>query len=201
MNLRRCVVPVLIAGWLAYALVAGRSGSASQREAEPASNPPDPGTEVVTQTEVVTEENQTPTELAQLEVEYNKRERAAEKMQQSRKSLWLGASAAWSDMLRDHRQAFESLRQKAAASPHGQTLCTLCDGTGHMNFCLLCGDSGKCRMCGGTGMAARDEYCPSCLGKGTCYFCFGSKGMTCPFCDDGTVDVKGPVPRGLLPIK
>ena len=202
MTPRNCVVPGLIACWLAYALVAGRGGTASPPQAEPESNPPDSGTEVVTQTEVVADEAPTAspaTGLVHLELEQGKRQRAAAKVEESRKDLQFAAASAWSGVLVTNWQAFKALRQKAAASPHGQTRCTLCDGRGHMHFCVLCRNSGKCPTCGGTGKAAHDEFCPTCLGKGSCYLCRGSKGMTCPFCDDGTVDVKGPIP-GMLPL-
>jgi DnaJ-class molecular chaperone len=138
--------------------------------------------------------------LVGLELEQGKRQRAAEKMEEFRKDLQFAKASAWSAVLVKNWQAFKALRQKAAASPHGQTPCTLCDGTGHMDHCVLCHDSGKCPTCGGTGKAAHEEYCPTCQGKGSCYLCRGSKGMTCPFCDDGTVDVKGPVPPGMPPL-
>src|SRR5207253_861572 len=96
-------------------------------EAEPESNPPDSGTEVVTQTEVVADEAQTAspaTGLAHLELEQGKRQRAAAKMEESRKDLQFAASAAWSGVLVTNWQAFKALRQKAATSPNGQTPCT-----------------------------------------------------------------------------
>jgi len=203
MNPRNCVVPLLIACWLAYALVAGRGSTESPPKAEPESNPPDSGTEVVTQPEVVADEAQTlspATGLALLELEQGKRQRAAAKNEESRKDLQFAASTVWSNVLVSNWPAFKALREKAAHSPHGQTPCTLCDGRGKMHFCVLCRNSGKCTTCGGTGKAAHNEYCPTCLGKGTCYLCRGSKGMTCPFCDDGTVDVKGPIPPGMMPL-
>ena len=203
MNLRPYIVPVLIAGWLAYALIAGRGGTAPQHEAELASTPTDSRIETVTQTDDGTEEIQTPsqpTALAPLELERSKRQRAAEKMEDLRKDLQATRSDAWSAVLVTNWTAFKALRQKAAASPNGQTHCTLCDGTGHMHVCVLCHNSGQCPTCGGSGKLGRDDYCPTCLGKGICYLCRGSKGMTCPFCDDGTIDVKGPMPPGMLPL-
>ena len=197
---RQCVVPVLIGCWLAYALVAGRGGTVPAPEPGSAS---DPASEFVVQPEAVAIQDQAatpPTELVGLELEQGKRQRAAEKMEEFRKDLQFAKASAWSAVLVKNWQAFKALRQKAAASPHGQTPCTLCDGTGHMDHCVLCHDSGKCPTCGGTGKAAHEEYCPTCQGKGSCYLCRGSKGMTCPFCDDGTVDVKGPVPPGMPPL-
>jgi len=199
MNFRQYVLPVLIACWLAYALLAGRGNSASPIEAEP--GPSDSTTEVVTHTEFADANRPAqPTGLALLEVERSKRQRAGAKMEESRKELQFAASSAWIAVLTNHWQEFKALRQKAAVSPHGRTPCTLCDGTGHMDFCVVCQNSGTCPTCDGTGKAKHDEYCPTCLGKAKCYFCLGSKGMTCPFCDDGTVDVKGPMPPGMLPI-
>jgi len=203
MTPRQCVVPGLIACCLAYALVAGRGGTASPHEAEPELNPPESGTELVDPSEGASELSPPApvSELVHLEVEQGKRQRAGQKVEESRKMLQIASSSVWSKFLAKNRRAFEALRQKAAASKNGQTRCTLCDGTGHMHHCVLCSDSGECRTCFGTGKAAGDEFCPTCLGKGNCYLCRGSKGMTCPFCDDGTVDVKGPIPPESLPLE
>ena len=199
---RQCVVPGPIACWLAYALIAGRGGTAPAPEPESAS---DPASESVIETEAVAIEDPAatqPTELVGLELEQGKRQRAAEKSENFRGDLQYVTAGAWSRVLASHWPAFTALRQKAADSPHGQTPCTLCDGKGkgHMDHCVLCQNSGKCPTCSGTGKAAHGEYCPTCLGKGSCYLCRGSKRMTCPFCDDGTVDVKTPVPPGMLPL-
>jgi len=196
---RQSFVPLLIAGWLLYALVAGR-GAAPAPEAETAS---DPASESVLQTEAIAVEEHAapqPSELVAMELEQGKRQRAAEKSEEFRKDLQFSRESAWSRVLVSNWQAFKALRQKAAASPHGQTPCTLCDGRGHMDHCVLCQDTGKCPTCAGTGNAAHAEYCPTCLGKGSCYLCRGSKGMSCPFCDAGTVYLKGPVPPGMLPL-
>src|SRR5436190_4437538 len=128
MTPRQCVVPGLIACWLAYALVAGRGGTTPAPEPESAS---DPAPEFVVQTEAAAVEDPAamqPTVLVSLELEQSKRQRAAEKSEEFRKDLQFAEASAWSGVLVKNWQAFKLLRQKAAASPHGQTPCTLCDG-------------------------------------------------------------------------
>ena len=139
-------------------------------------------------------------ELSRLEMERDKRQQAAARMEDSRKSLQVARTAAWSGVIATNWQALQALRQKAAASPGGETPCTLCDGKGYMGFCILCHDHGKCPSCTGTGHASSDAYCPTCLGTGKCYLCFGSRHMSCPFCNDGMIAVKWPLPPSKMPV-
>ena len=193
MNPRLHIIPILILGWLAYLLVASRPGKApSSHVAMPtdqpqfASNPATPRESAV--------------ELSRLSVEQRKREQAAAKTKQFREDLQIATMAPWSKILSNNWPAFQSLRRQAAAAPNGTTPCTLCDSKGHMGFCVLCRNGGKCPTCAGTGKAREEEYCPTCLGSAKCYLCFGTGKMPCPFCDDGRVTLKRPLPPKMMPV-
>ncbi len=140
-------------------------------------------------------------QLARIASQRNLQDRAAADVQEARADLRLQKSPAWLAMLTTNWQPFQKLRQKAAHSPHGETPCTLCDGRGSMSFCVLCQhNGGKCLSCGGTGRTPSAGYCPTCLGKGKCYLCGGTGKMTCPFCDDGIISLKAPLPSSMLPV-
>ena len=127
-------------------------------------------------------------------------EQAAAKTKQYREDLQIATMVPWSNVISNNWLAFQSLRRQAAAAPNGTTPCTLCDGKGYMGFCVLCRNGGKCPTCAGNGKAREDEYCPTCLGTGKCYLCFGSGKMPCPFCDDGMITLKSPLPPKMMPV-
>jgi hypothetical protein len=98
--------------------------------------------------------------------------------------------------------AFLALRDKAKHSPLEETACTLCDGKGSMHFCLVCPKNrGVCQACNGLGHNGYGDLCPACLGKRKCFNCFGSGKMLCPFCNDGTISAKGPLPPATMPVR
>ena len=83
--------------------------------------------EFVVQTEATPVEGPAPTQptvLVSFELEQGKHQQAAEKSEEFRKELQFAKASAWSGVLAKNWQAFKALRQKAAASPHGQTPCT-----------------------------------------------------------------------------
>ena len=130
-------------------------------------------------------------ELSRLSVEQRKREQAAAKTKRYREDLQIATMVPWSKVISNNWLAFQSLRRQAAAAPNGTTPCTLCDSKGHMSFCVLCRNGGKCPTCAGAGMVREEEYCPTCLGTGKCYLCFGTGKMPCPFCDEGRISSSG----------
>jgi len=140
-------------------------------------------------------------ELARLEEEQRKRNQAAAGMKPAREHLQFKAQDGWSELLATNSAAFIALRKRAAQSPTGETPCTLCDGGGYQHYCVLCPEAkGKCATCKGSGMFSAKEYCPTCLGTGKCFLCFGTGKMSCPFCNDGMVSLKWPLPPARLPI-
>lgn len=140
-------------------------------------------------------------ELSHLEAEQHRRNRAAEQMNSYRRDLQISSRERWSSMLSTNWQTYRILRGRAAESPTGETSCTLCNGRGTLGFCVLCSDhNGKCVTCNGTGKLSADELCPTCLGSGKCYLCLGTGRMTCAFCDDGTISIKGPTPPAMMPV-
>ncbi len=107
---------------------------------------------------------------------------------------------AWNSILSTNWDAFQALRRKAAQSPHHETPCTICDGHGFMDPCVLCHDpQGKCQTCAGAGKRF-GETCATCLGNGKCFLCYGGGKMPCVFCDDGQLSSTGPVPRKEMPV-
>ena len=136
-----------------------------------------------------------------MEEEHRRRDRAAAGMKLARGHLQFIAQDRWSELLATNSPAFIALRKKAAQSPSGETPCTLCDGGGYMRYCVLCPrDKGKCADCKGSGKLSAEDFCPSCLGTGKCFLCFGSGRMLCPFCNDGMISLKWPLPPARLPI-
>jgi hypothetical protein len=137
--------------------------------------------------------------LAVLEENYAKRERALKEMGVSRRQLQLGAVGAWSAIIQTNMSQFHDLYQKAKESPKGEVVCTVCDSYSYMP-CIMCKNhDGKCITCSGTGHRSQAEFCPSCLGTGRCYLCSGRGKMFCPFCDDGMVKIKFPLPHYFPP--
>jgi CheY-like chemotaxis protein len=128
------------------------------------------------------------------------REHAAARTYEAREQQRLNRQSYWEQMLSTNWPVYKTLRAQALASPRGTVPCTLCDGRGKMDFCVLCKGTGKCPTCGGSGHLANGELCPNCLGNKMCYLCGGTGKMTCPFCDDGLIYSKMQPPSNLLPI-
>jgi hypothetical protein len=137
--------------------------------------------------------------LAASEQDRSRRERALRDMPAARRELQTATLGAWSNLVRSNMPAYHDLYAKAKEAPNGEVLCTICDTLSYMP-CIMCRNrDGKCTTCNGSGRRGRDEYCPSCLGTGRCYLCTGSGKMFCPFCDDGMIKVKWPLPHYFPP--
>ena len=193
MNRPLHLIPLLILGWLAYLLVASRPGPPPSSQADIPTDPPQSVSAPAVPTEYAVE-------LSRLSVEQRKREQAAAKTKPFREDLQVATMVPWSKVISNNWPAFQALRRQAAAAPNGTTPCTLCDSKGYMGFCVLCRNRGKCPTCAGTGKARENEYCPTCLGAGKCYLCFGTGKMPCPFCDDGMITLKWPLPQKMMPV-
>lgn len=140
--------------------------------------------------------------LAQMEVAKEKRDLAASKSLAARAKLVAPCQESWEKFLASNDSAFQALREKASRSPNEETPCTLCDGKGSVRLCLVCrNNSGVCPTCEGSGHNAFGEPCPACLGTRKCFNCFGSGKMMCPFCNDGTISAKGPLPPRTMPVR
>lgn len=125
---------------------------------------------------------------------------AGSKMTESRKFLAITYRPQWANVLATNWSAFMGLRQKAAHTPTRETPCTLCDGNGSEPFCILCPKRvGKCVTCQGSGHIVAGQVCPTCYGNGACYLCFGSGKMLCPFCNNGVIEFRRPLPQGYMP--
>jgi DnaJ-class molecular chaperone len=142
-------------------------------------------------------------ELSRREANQNKRALAGAKTEEYRKLLQIETSAVWLKLIAAHRSEYNGLRALAATTHNKQTPCTICNGRGSMDSCFLCGSSGKCPTCKGTGKLhfSERELCPTCRGTGECYLCTGTGKMICPFCEDGDVNLHSPLPSTRLPIK
>ena len=139
--------------------------------------------------------------LAQLEVQKEKRDVAASQSHAARARFAAACQESWLQLLAANESAFQALREKASRSPNEETPCTICDGKGSMHLCLLCPKNpGVCPACNGIGHDASGGPCPVCLGTRKCFACFGSRKMLCPFCDDGTISAKGPLPPRTMPV-
>ena len=139
--------------------------------------------------------------LMKLETARVRREKAATKTTETRKFIQLTHGPRWASVLASNWPTYLELRAQAARSPTMDTLCTICMGRQNLDFCIVCPDhKGECITCRGSGHVAGDEVCPNCLGNGKCYLCFGLGQMPCPFCNDGMVEARRPVPSSYLPI-
>jgi hypothetical protein len=139
-------------------------------------------------------------QLSSLEQARERRAQAAKLSHEVRERLLMIHQKTWATVISTNRETFAKLRYAAAHSVTGQSQCTICDGKGVLDYCILCQNTGKCPTCKGTGKLEHDDLCPTCLGTGKCYLCFGNGKMTCPFCDDGIVSAKGPPPPQFMPL-
>ena len=140
--------------------------------------------------------------LTRMEDEKEKRDLAASKSLDARAKLLADCQDSWAKVMATNQPAFLDLREKAKHSPLEETPCTLCDGKGNMHFCLVCPKNrGVCQACSGLGHNGYGDLCPACLGKRKCFNCFGSGKMLCPFCNDGTISAKGPLPPARMPAR
>lgn len=119
-------------------------------------------------------------ELEKMELAKRQREEAAEKTRQLRAQLQLAKRSAWRQVIEAHRKEFEGLRAASAQAPDQILRCSICDGQGVLDLCVLCEHTGKCPSCHGTGKYW-DGICPTCLGTGKCFLCIGTGKMPCPF--------------------
>jgi len=139
-------------------------------------------------------------DLSRRVADKEKRDRAGAQTVEYRKGLQMSRDGDWQRFLNPRKAEYKALRAKAVADPHGTTPCTICNGRGSMDDCFLCGSTGKCPTCKGTGQVSADGYCPTCLGSGKCFHCNGTGKLVCPFCDDGDVYAKAPPVPSQLPI-
>jgi hypothetical protein len=196
MNRRNFLVSLL--GNLACLLLAGcgrGSRSESDNAPEPASDQPS--------AEVIAYEKQNQKLMKHADRVVEEQRQRGEAMAQTeafRTHLQLDTAAAWSRFINAHLPTFQALRRQALQSPFGRIQCTICNGRGQMDFCLLCNSTGKCPTCQGTGRLNNNDICPTCLGNGKCFHCFGTGKMPCPFCDDGIITAQTPTPPNLMPI-
>jgi hypothetical protein len=138
--------------------------------------------------------------LVSMETDRGKRMQAGERMEASRQHWQWEIRSQWQSIIKTNYAAYERLLEQARKSPDGTVPCTLCDGFSYVP-CILCSERpGKCIDCGGRGRRG-SEYCPTCVGNGTCYLCNGLEKMLCAFCDDGAIDIEHPSPQPLAPIK
>jgi hypothetical protein len=138
--------------------------------------------------------------LAKIQAERDARARAAAQTETVRLNLRDSHQQAWTALRTNNWQTFQALRKTAATSKDQQTRCTICDGEGYFDHCILClHNDGKCLTCQGTGRVSGAEYCPNCLGSGKCFLCAGRGKMACLFCDDGIISLKNPLPPEKMP--
>ncbi|MDB6067292.1 MAG: hypothetical protein JWR26_3500 [Pedosphaera sp.] len=168
--------------------------------------PPNPGAsrlEVAQASEQATFEQQTQVRiagLARMQAEHDLRTRAAAQTQAVHRDLRASHQQAWAAIRKNNWQTFQALRKESATSKDQQVRCTICDGDGYFDHCILClHNDGKCITCQGTGRVFGTDYCPSCLGSGKCFLCAGRGKMACLFCDDGIISFKNPLPPEKMP--
>jgi hypothetical protein len=196
------LLSILLGILLAYYLLTPRQVNVSARSDQPGERAVTTQAENSQPSDWHAVEQQTRTqiaELARLESRQAMRERAQQQHGEEIGLLQTRATPAWQSLLETNRGAFQALSRKAAAAPNHSVHCTLCDGTGMLDHCVLCGHTGKCVRCDGTGRLL-GQYCPACVGTGKCGLCFGSGKMACPFCDDGVIEAKSRFPPALPPV-
>lgn len=125
---------------------------------------------------------------------------AVERTPEFRKALQSKLHNQWSTLIHKYLPTFDDLKKQAAESDTKTVQCTICDGRGEFNSCLVCNDLGKCPTCLGKRTLSYGSVCPTCEGTGKCFFCQGSGKMACPFCDDGSVYANQPKPPYEIPI-
>ena len=141
---------------LVYSLVLVRKNSVAPAKAEIATAAPEPVDKAARLRALADEEKQTQAHreaLASLEAGRNLRDEAGRHTYEARRQLQLASAEAWSAVLTTNRQAFEVLRHQAEGSPDGTIHCTICNGPGTMDYCVLCMHSGKCSSCREIGRA------------------------------------------------
>jgi hypothetical protein len=201
MDRRFHLLALILVGWLAWMLITGWGRLAPGTATPEETLPTEPATEnIVSASEAAPAQPASGTDLAYMETERAKWNRATTNMGSARLDLRLAKKTAWSELISTNWQTYQALRKQAEHSPTGTAHCTICNGAGVMSFCVLCEhNDGKCLTCKGTGKLSANEYCPACLGKGKCFLCGGGGRMPCPFCDDGTIDLKLPPPPKMMP--
>ena len=138
--------------------------------------------------------------LKELQVSRESRAKALAGTAETRRFLQVVYQAPWANVLATNWPAFLELRRQAAQTRTKETPCTLCDGGGYMRYCIVCPEhKGQCVTCGGSGRVAGNEVCPGCVGTGKCYLCVGSGKMACPFCSDGRIEIRRPLPGNVMP--
>jgi hypothetical protein len=187
--------------WMAYLIFAVHAATptltlpprsiAPATQITPVAATPQVGSEEWNEHQQEIETHKTTVRLADLNRMENERHllgKAAERTDAEREILRVMRRPLWSAYYSTNWAAFQELQAKAAQSVGHKTACTICDGTGRADFCLLCGDlHGKCARCQGTGRTTFGGYCPACLGTGKCYLCGGTGMMPCDFCEDGVI--------------
>jgi hypothetical protein len=202
--MKRRIFVALMIGILAWQLLPGFSRNSSSRPAAGApAAAPDP-TLVRSQINAAAAyntENRAQIEAAlEQEKAQQRMAKAVAQTKDYRGMLQLRTEDAWSSFINEHRPAFHDLRREAARSTAGTVSCTICGARGVLDFCVVCGDTGKCPTCNGTGALRDGSICPTCEGNGKCFHCHGSGKMACPFCDDGLVYARQPLPPNVIPI-
>lgn len=127
------------------------------------------------------------------------RNAAAAKMEQAREDQQYFGQPQWSEIIYKNLQTFRELRAAAAQPGKKFVECSICNGKSHLESCFLCGSTGKCHLCDGTGKRGFNETCPACQGSGHCFLCSGSGKMRCPFCDDGVISFSQHDPSPTIP--
>ncbi len=200
-----CILALSFAGWLISGRggkpAAGPSSTAAQNTAPTVRiAQPDPS-HIALQQELEAQETRAYIEeLKRLEVQRSQKVTATAENRQARASLQNDRQEVWSTFIRTNWHTYETLRKAVIDSPDHSAHCTLCDGRGLMNFCLLCEGDGQCPACQGTGKSSNGQLCPVCLGTAKCFLCFGKGRMPCPFCDDGVIYASLPLASATLPL-
>jgi CheY-like chemotaxis protein len=192
---------VALAGWLGCSPAVARAATAEATTSQLAMAP-EPASEQDRAWQKAGEEEQTRARvghLAEMEAAQRARSKVEANHYQDLLGLQAARAAAWGDVLRTNWAAYQALRQQAANSPRHTASCTICNARGSLAYCIVCGNSGKCVRCNGTGQTF-GEPCTTCRGKGKCFLCFGTGRMTCPFCEDGDVYLKGAPPPTVMPV-
>ena len=129
-----------------------------------------------------------------------KRAEAGSKMEESRQFYQFFFQDQWNQIIYTNLPSFDAARLQAVESHVDYIPCTVCHAHSKLEFCILCGNTGKCPKCNGTGDLSSDQTCPTCMGTGQCFLCAGSGKMTCPFCDDGEISAHHKDPSSVIPI-